>query len=90
MKVYGLKEKKSGDLVGVDVYSLDGATRSTTFSLERARYATVFLWTTDSEEDALRVANESTDEFSFNNSYMNPTNVFKGNLEVVELFDTQD
>ncbi len=70
MKVYGLKEKKSGDLMGVNVYNLDGAT---TFSLARSQYATVFLWATDSEEDALRVAN-----------------VFKGNLEVVELFDTQD
>lgn len=87
MKVYGLKEKKSGDLMGVDAYNLDGATA---FSLERSQYATVFLWTTYSEEDALRVANESTDGFSFSNSYMNPTNVFKGNLEVVELFDTQD
>ena len=90
MKVYGLKEKKSGDLMGVDAYNVDGATRSISFSLERARHATVFLWTTDSKEDALRVANESTDEFSFSNSYMNPKNVFKGNLEVVELFDTQD
>ena len=87
MKVYGLKEKKSGDLMGVDVYNVDG---TTTFSLGRSQYATVFLWTTDSEEDALRVANESTDEFSFCNSYMTPKNVFKGNLEVVELFDTQD
>lgn len=73
--------------MGVDVYSSYG---ETTFSLERSQYATVFLWTTDGEEDALRVANESTDEFSFSNSYMNPKNVFKGNLEVVELFDTQD
>ncbi len=87
MKVYGLKEKKSGDLMGVDVYNLEG---STTFSLERSQYATVFLWTTESEEDALRVSNESTDEFSFVNSYMNPKNVFVGRLEVVELFDTQD
>lgn len=87
MKVYGLKEKESGDLMGVDVYSSDG---ETTFSLEYSRYATVFLWTTDSEEDAMRVANESTDEYSYSNSYMNPTNPFKGLLEVVELFDTQD
>ena len=87
MKAFGLRDKETLRFMGVDVYCMD---EKTCFALEFSEYSTVFLWTTDNEHDAKRVADESTSVLSSENSFMYPENVFCGRLEVVELFDTQD
>lgn len=82
MKLYALKLKESDKLLGFDVESNDGADFCVSMSYELCEYSHR-IWTTTSEENAIAVANSSSEYY--NADYDSLINKYIGRIEVVAL-----
>lgn len=86
MKLYALKLKETGNLMGFDCIDNDGQDFCVEISYELSQYSNK-IWVTPSKEHAEKVLNNTC--VYYNADYNSPINNYVGKLEIVEFSTTQ-